>query len=86
MVRRASQCDLEIRKGDGEGGLWEWGVIVRARSPHATATELEVASQVAALVVGALEVEKAALDQPVDLEPDPRVDETVEVTVGVFER
>jgi hypothetical protein len=49
-------------------------------------TETQVTAQIAAPVVGTLEVQAATLDEPLDLEADASVDEVVKVAVGVFER
>jgi len=53
---------------------------------YAPPTKPQVAPQVAALVARALEVQQAALHQPLDLEAHARVDEQVEVAARVLER
>ena len=50
----------------------------------APAAEFQVAVEIAALG-GTLEMQAAALDEPVHLQPDAGVDERVEVAAGVLE-
>jgi hypothetical protein len=54
--------------------------------PNGALAEAQVAPQVAALLVGALEVQAPALEQPLDLEGDVGVDHVVEVARRVLER
>lgn len=52
----------------------------------AATAEAQVTAQVTSPIVGTLEVQTPSLYKPFDLEFDPGVDETVEVTSGVLER
>lgn len=53
--------------------------------PDAAPAELQVASQVAAAVVGTFQMQASALDQPIYLEFQARVDEVVEISAGMLE-
>lgn len=54
--------------------------------PHTAAAEAQVTPEVAPPVIGTLEMQPPALDEPVDLEFDAGVDEVIEVAVGVLKR
>lgn len=52
--------------------------------PNAAPTKPKVTPQVTSMI-GTFQVQSATLDQPCDLEVHTRVDEMVEIPVGVFE-
>lgn len=54
--------------------------------PDTSPAELPITPEIATPIVGTFEVQGVALHQPLDLQPDPGVDEVVEVSARVLER